>query len=100
MRFISQCAAALIQQLWMVPFQVNVDFQDEKWKTLLNEVGITKQQLNQKSTREFIYDFVQKQGGIEEVTKKIQNERPQGIQAHITFEYILIVQTFIQFDCN
>ncbi|KXJ29811.1 neural Wiskott-Aldrich syndrome protein [Exaiptasia diaphana] len=60
-------------------FSLNVDMQDEKWKTLLNEIGVTKQQLSQKSTREFIYDFVQKKGGIDEVTKKIRQEmRPQG----------------------
>ncbi|XP_020902620.1 neural Wiskott-Aldrich syndrome protein [Exaiptasia diaphana] len=58
-------------------FDVNVDM-DENWKKLFSIIGVTEGQMKEKGTREFIYDFVQKRGGIEAVTKEIEQESKPG----------------------
>ena len=48
---------------------------DENWKKLLSLIGVSEKQMEEKDTMEFIYDFVEKRGGIENVTREIENER-------------------------
>ncbi|XP_065836937.1 actin nucleation-promoting factor WASL-like [Oscarella lobularis] len=45
---------------------------DNNWRKLFDQVGVTKDQLEDKETAQFIYDFVQKQGGIEAALQKPQ----------------------------
>ena len=51
---------------------------DGNWKKLLDLVGVTEDQMQKKETMEFIYDFVEKRGGIENVTREIELERKGG----------------------
>lgn len=51
---------------------------DDNWKKLLSIIGVTEGQMKEKKTREFIYDFVQQRGGIEAVTKEIEQESRPG----------------------
>lgn len=51
---------------------------DENWKKLFSIIGVTEGQMKEKKTRDFIYDFVQKRGGIEAVTKEIEQESKPG----------------------
>ena len=55
----------------------NVDM-DSNWKKLLDMIGITEDQMQEKKTMDFIYDFVEKRGGIENVTREIELEREGG----------------------
>ena len=48
---------------------------DDNWKKLFDLVGVTDEQKQSKETMEFIYDFVQKRGGIEKVVMKMEMER-------------------------
>ena len=47
---------------------------DDNWKKLFELVGLTEEQKQTKETMEFLYDFVEKRGGIENVTREIQME--------------------------
>ena len=51
---------------------------DDNWKKLFDLVGVTDVQNQTKETMEFIYDFVEKRGGIENVTREIEMERKCG----------------------
>lgn len=51
---------------------------DDNWKKLFELVGVTDEQKQTKETMEFIYDFVEKRGGIENVTREIERERKGG----------------------
>ena len=51
---------------------------DSNWKKLLDMIGITEDQMQEKKTMDFIYDFVEKRGGIENVTREIELERESG----------------------
>lgn len=51
---------------------------DGNWKKLLDLVGVTEDQMQKKETMEFIYDFVEKRGGIENVTREIELEKQGG----------------------
>ena len=51
---------------------------DGNWKKLLDLIGITEDQMHEKKTMDFIYDFVEKRGGIENVTREIELEREGG----------------------
>ncbi|XP_067022099.1 actin nucleation-promoting factor WASL-like isoform X1 [Acropora muricata] len=51
---------------------------DDNWKKLFDLVGVTDVQNQTKETMEFIYDFVEKRGGIENVTREIEMERKGG----------------------
>ena len=51
---------------------------DGNWKKLLDLVGVTEDQMQKKETMDFIYDFVEKRGGIENVTREIELERKSG----------------------
>ena len=45
---------------------------DPEWKKLLDAVGITNEQLKDENTATFIYDFVEKHGGIEEANRQLE----------------------------
>ena len=45
---------------------------DPQWKKLLGTVGVTNEQLEDKNTANFIYDFVEKHGGIREVNQQLE----------------------------
>lgn len=63
--------------------------QDENWKSLFAIIGVTEQQMKEKSTREFIYNFVQNEGGIEAVRKRIEQEtKPTGTDTSTSFTTI------------
>ncbi|XP_068707153.1 uncharacterized protein [Montipora foliosa] len=51
---------------------------DDNWKKLLDLAGVTDEQKQSKETMEFIYDFVEKKGGIENVTREIEMEKKGG----------------------
>ena len=51
---------------------------DDNWKKLFDLVGVTDVQNQTKETMEFIYDFVEKRGGIENVTREIELEKIRG----------------------
>ena len=51
---------------------------DDNWKKLLDLASVTDEQKQTKETMEFIYDFVEKRGGIEKVTREIEMERKGG----------------------
>jgi len=68
--------------------------QDEKWKSLFAIIGVTEQQMKEKSTREFIYNFVEQKGGIEAVTKQIEQETMPKLGTYFimkNFLYILLL---------
>ena len=48
---------------------------DDNWKKLFDLVGVTDEQKQTKEIMEFMYDFVDKRGGIENVTREIEMER-------------------------
>ncbi len=45
---------------------------DDNWKKLFVLVGLTKGEMQTKETMDFIYDFVEKRGGIEAVVQEIE----------------------------
>ena len=51
---------------------------DDNWKKLFDLVGVTEDQMQTKETMDFIYEFVEKRGGIENVTREIELERTGG----------------------
>ena len=51
---------------------------DDNWKKLFNLVGVSEKQMGEKATMEFIYDFVEQRGGIENVTREIEQEKGIG----------------------
>ena len=46
-----------------------------EWKQLLDTVGVTEEQLKDKETANFIYDFVEKHGGIKEANRQLEASR-------------------------
>ena len=48
---------------------------DGNWKKLFELIGETEEQKQTKETMEFLDDFVEKRGGIENVTREIKMER-------------------------
>ena len=48
------------------------------WKKLLDSVGVTEEKMQRKETRDFIYDFVEKRGSIENATQELELERKSG----------------------
>ncbi len=47
---------------------------DPFMQTLFDEVGISPSQLKDKETANFIYDFIDKRGGIEALKKEQENK--------------------------
>ena len=51
---------------------------DDNWRRLFQYVGVTEEQMHNQGTMEFIYDFVEKSGGIENFNREIiQIERSE-----------------------
>ncbi|XP_076065602.1 uncharacterized protein LOC143039439 isoform X2 [Oratosquilla oratoria] len=50
-------------------------FTDDKLKVFFNMVGVSQQQLSDSRTREFIYDFIEKHGGIEAAVRETEAQR-------------------------
>ena len=48
---------------------------DDNWKKLFEQVGISDTEKQTEETMEFMYDFVEKRGGIENVTREIEEGR-------------------------
>ena len=46
-----------------------------EWRKLLDTVGVTEEQLKDKETANFIYDFVEQRGGIEKATQELEKQR-------------------------
>ena len=42
---------------------------------MLDTVGVTEEQLKDKDTANFIYDFVEKRGGIQKATQELEKSR-------------------------
>ena len=51
---------------------------DGNWEKLLDLVGVTDDQMEEKEARVFIYDFVKKRGGIKNVMREMGLERKSG----------------------
>jgi hypothetical protein len=67
-----------------------MDKLDEDMKNLFNSVGISDNDQVDKETLDFIYDFVEKNGGIEQVKKEMKSRPPpppppSGIYPFIKF---------------
>ncbi len=45
---------------------------DPQWRKLLDTVGVTNEQLKDQNTATFIYDFVEKHGGIQEANRQLE----------------------------
>ena len=67
---------------------------DDSWKKLFDSVGVTKKQQQTKETMEFIYNFVDKRGGIENVVREIAFERevmcPPSLPSTDLGDYLMI----------
>ena len=48
---------------------------DPQWKKLLDTVGVSDEQLQDQNTAKFIYDFVEKHGGIQEANRQLEATR-------------------------
>lgn len=51
---------------------------DPQWKKLLDTVGVSDEQLQDQNTAKFIYDFVEKHGGIQEANRQLEATRNSG----------------------
>ena len=51
---------------------------DPQWRKLLDTVGVTDAQLEDKNTANFIYDFVEKHGGIQEANRQLEAASKKG----------------------
>ena len=62
---------------------------DDNWKKLFDFVGVNH--LLTKENKEFIYDFVEKRGGIESVIREIEEEKcPPSLPSTDLGDYLLI----------
>ena len=57
---------------------------DDKWKELFF-LGLTAEQTQQKETMDFIYDFVEKRGGIDNVRREIEKEKATEPRKQLIF---------------
>ena len=48
---------------------------DPELKTLFDTVGISEEQLKDKETADFIYDFLEQQGGLDKVKQEVRTQR-------------------------
>ena len=48
---------------------------DPDLKTLFDQVGVSEEQLKDKETADFIYDFIEQQGGLNKIKQDIQTQR-------------------------
>ena len=58
---------------------------DDRWKELFSQIGVTAEQMQQKETMDFIYDFVEKRGGIDNVRREIENEKATEPRKQLIF---------------
>ena len=58
---------------------------DDKWKELFSLVGVTAEQIQKKEIRDFIYDFVEKRGGIDNVRREIEKEKATKPRKQLIF---------------
>ena len=58
---------------------------DDKWKELFSLVGVTAEQMQKKETMDFIYDFVEKRGGIDNVRREIEKEKATEPRKQLIF---------------
>ena len=74
--------------------QIDNVLMDDDWKKLFDLVGVTEEQQQTKETMEFIYDFVDKRGGIENVVREIEFERevmcPPSLPSTDLGDYLMI----------
>lgn len=64
------------ETIWKYIFvSLEVDTLDHKWKELFALIGVTNEEMQKKETRDFIYDFVEKQGGIDNVIRELNKEK-------------------------
>ena len=57
---------------------VQSDNVDPQWKKLLDTVGVSDEQLQDQNTAKFIYDFVEKHGGIQEANRQLEATKNSG----------------------
>ena len=71
--------------------QIDNVLMDDNWKKLLDLVGVSDEQRQTKETMEFIYDFVEKRGGIERVTRELEGVVcPPSLPSRDLGDYLLI----------
>ena len=71
--------------------QIDNVLMDDNWKKLLDLVGVSDEQRQTKETMEFIYDFVEKRGGIERVTRELEGVVcPPSLPSTDLGDYLLI----------
>ena len=58
---------------------------DDKWKELFSLVGVTAEQMQRKEIMDFIYDFVEKRGGIDNVIREIEKEKATEPRKQLIF---------------
>ena len=58
---------------------------DDKWKELFSLVGFTAEEMQKKETMDFIYDFVEKRGGIDNVIREIKKEKATELRKLLIF---------------
>ena len=59
----------------------------DKWKELFSLVGITAEEMQKKETMDFIYDFVEKRGGIDNVIREIKKEKATELRKLLIFHF-------------
>lgn len=52
---------------------IQVNNIDPKWKKLFDSAGITEKELEDEETSQFIYDFIEKHGGIDKAAEEMEN---------------------------
>ena len=70
-----------LAQVGIDPYTGNFDANkiSPNWKQLLDTVGVTQEQLKDKSMANFICNFVEKHGGIEETTRQLEESRKRSV---------------------
>ena len=58
---------------------------DDKWKELFSLVGVTAEQMQRKEIMDFIYDFFEKRGGIDNVRRQIEKEKATEPRKQLIF---------------
>ena len=60
---------------------------EDKWKELFSLVGVTAEEMQKKETMDFIYDFVEKRGGIDHVIREIKKEKATELRKLLIFHF-------------
>ena len=56
---------------------------DPQWKKLLDTVGVSDEQLQDQNAAKFIYDFVEKHGGIQEANRQLEAAKNNAPPPHL-----------------